>query len=90
MLSCQPSNAFMVATEKKEANYAGPKGPFKPTKPTPTLYLAQKRSGNSKLIGFNVGLDSSNKFECNICVDLSLDDKGNCRIESVHKHMCAY
>lgn len=79
----------IVKIEKNENGYDGPNGGFKPYKPVPSLYTTQKRAGNTKLIGFNVGLNAKNKWECNFCVDMTLDDKGNCRVESIRKHMCA-
>lgn len=82
----------MVKIEKSEANYRGPLNNFTFEEGTPKFYKALTRSGNSKLIGFNVGLDSKvakNTFECTFCVDMSLDDKGACKIESIQKHMCA-
>lgn len=80
---------LMVKTEKEDKTYQGPDGKFHPSKVNPTLYTTQKRSGNSNIIGFNVGLDSKNKWACNFCVVMTLDEKGSCRIESINKHMCA-
>lgn len=79
----------MVKIEEKEKGYRGPKGGFKSAKSEPVLYTTQNRAGNSKLIGFNVGLDAKNKQECNFCVDMTIDAEENCRIESVRRHMCA-
>jgi hypothetical protein len=79
----------MVKVEKTEKGYRGPQGKFKPSHSEPVLYTTQNRSGNSKMIGFNVGLDFKDKWECNFCVEMAFDSEENCRIESIHKHMCA-
>lgn len=78
-----------ISQESKNKDYRGPKT-LAPSSTSPSVnYKKQKRNGNSRLIGYNVSLDSPDKFECNYCVDFSLDDKENCRIESVVKAMCA-
>ena len=78
-----------IAQEIKIKDYRGPKT-LAPSATSPSvMYKQQKRTGNSRLIGFNVSLDSPDKFECNYCVDFSIDDKENCRIESIVKAMCA-
>ena len=79
----------IVNIEKNETGYDGPLSGFTPEKALPGLYTTQKRTGNSKLIGFNVGLNSKNKWECNFCVDMAVDEKGNCKIETIRRHMCA-
>lgn len=79
----------MVQIEMQQKGYNGPDGRFKPSKATPVLYTTKERNGNSKLIGFNVGLDSKNKWKCNFCIDMSLETDNNCRIASIQKHMCA-
>lgn len=79
----------MVKIEQAQKGYKGPDGNFKVNKPMPSVYMAKTRVGNSSLIGFNVGLDSKNKWECNFCVNMSVDADENCAIESVEKFMCA-
>ncbi len=78
-----------IAQEIKKKDYQGPKSFAAPANTTQVMYKAQKRAGNSRLIGFNVGLDSADKWECNYCVDFSLDEKENCKVETIVRAMCA-
>ena len=79
----------IVKIEKKQGTYDGPQGGFKFNKSIPAVYTAKKRVGNSNLIGFNVGLNSKNKWECNYCVNMTLDSNDHCTIDSIQKFMCS-
>ncbi|MBL7714158.1 MAG: hypothetical protein JNL01_01745 [Bdellovibrionales bacterium] len=78
----------MVKIEKSDKGYLGPVGGWSHEKSAPPLYVTKNRSGNSQLIGYNVGLTAKNHWQCNFCVDFALDGQ-KCRIEAVRKHMCA-
>jgi hypothetical protein len=77
----------VIQIESTEKGYDGPVGSLKSSS-KPGLYTTKNRNGNSKLIGFHVGFKSKNKWDCDYCVEMQLDEKSNCRIESIFKHMC--
>lgn len=81
----------VIAQEQKEKNYNGPKT-LSPSG-IPSNYRALKSPGSSPLLGFNVSLDGpekKNQWQCNYCVDFSVNDKEECRIQSITRFMCAY
>ncbi len=80
----------IIAQEQKEKNYQGPKT-LSPT--GTTNYKAVKGNGFTPILGFNVSLDgpeAKNKWQCNYCVDLTINEKEECRIQSITRFMCAY
>ena len=53
------------------------------------IYKTKKQVGNSNLVGFNVAMKSKDGWECNFCVDMTIDEKEVCHIDSVTKNMCS-
>lgn len=79
----------IVRIEGANRSFRVPKGELFPAKGSPSLYVAKHRVGKPNLIGFNVGIDSKDKWECNYCVEMSLEE-GSCKVESVRKDKCAH